>query len=199
MDDPLSAVDASVGKKMMDEAICGVLQGKCRILATHQLHVLNRCDRIIFMQDGKIDAIGTYDELRTTNRGFIDMLAATASHEKEKKPAEEEEEVEIRPQLARATTKNSVHEGGDAALMQDEERQTNSIKFSVYLDYFRASGTVFNVPLLLFMVGVAQGKQLSLSFPPFSCFHTSGSFQRHSPDSFHIMYPLPLRNRHRHH
>ena len=75
MDDPLSAVDASVGKKMMDEAICGVLQNKCRILATHQLWVLDRCDRIIFMRDGKIDSIGTYDELVESSSAFNDMLS----------------------------------------------------------------------------------------------------------------------------
>jgi ATP-binding cassette subfamily C (CFTR/MRP) protein 1 len=157
MDDPLSAVDASVGKKMMDEAICGVLQGKCRILATHQLHVLDRVDRIIYMADGKIDAIGTYDELRTTNRGFMDMLAATSSHD-DKEKEEEDEEVAIettKPKMSRANTKASVHE--KEALMQEEERQTNSIKWTVYKEYFQASGTIWNVPMLAILVSLAQG------------------------------------------
>jgi len=161
MDDPLSAVDAGVGKKMMDEAICGVLQGKCRILATHQLHVLDRCDRIIFMQDGKIDAIGTYDELRSNNRGFIDMLAATKSHEKEKTDEEDEEVAveEVRPNITRANTKVSVHESKKAEeLMQKEERQQNSIKWAVYKDYFKASGSLLNVPLLFVLVCLATGK-----------------------------------------
>lgn len=158
MDDPLSAVDASVGKKMMDEAICGVLQGKCRILATHQLHVLDRCDRIIFMQDGKIDAIGSYDELRTTNRGFMEMLSATNSHEKKEQEEEEEEEAveTTRPKASRANTKVSVHETKDP-LMQQEEKQMNAIKWAVYKEYFKASGTMWNVPILFALVSLAQG------------------------------------------
>jgi len=161
MDDPLSAVDASVGKTIMDEAICGVLQGKSRILATHQLHVLDRCDRIIYMQDGKIDAIGTYDELRSTNRGFIEMLASSSGHSKNKEEEEEEEQAieALKPKLSRVNTKASVHETAVTdALMQTEERQQNSIKWTVYKEYFKASGTIWNVPLLVVLVCLAQCK-----------------------------------------
>ncbi|RMZ83004.1 hypothetical protein DV737_g1762, partial [Chaetothyriales sp. CBS 132003] len=63
MDDPLSAVDAHVGRHIMDKAICGLMKGKCRILATHQLHVLSRCDRIIWMEEGNIQAVDTFDNL----------------------------------------------------------------------------------------------------------------------------------------
>lgn len=44
MDDPLNAVDAHVGRHIFEEAICGLLRSKCRVLATHQLHVLSQCD-----------------------------------------------------------------------------------------------------------------------------------------------------------
>jgi ABC-type bacteriocin/lantibiotic exporter with double-glycine peptidase domain len=47
MDDPLSAVDAHVGKHIFEHAICGALQGKTRVLSTNQLHVLDRTDGII--------------------------------------------------------------------------------------------------------------------------------------------------------
>src|SRR6202012_4182329 len=49
MDDPLSAVDAHVGRHIMDNAICGLLKGKARILVTHQRLFRNRWDRIIWM------------------------------------------------------------------------------------------------------------------------------------------------------
>jgi len=70
MDDPLSAVDAHVGRHIMDKAICGLMKNKCRILATHQLHVLNRCDRIIWMEEGHIQAIDTFDNLMSTSVDF---------------------------------------------------------------------------------------------------------------------------------
>jgi len=157
MDDPLSAVDASVGKKMMDEAICGVLQKKCRILATHQLWVLDRCDRIIFMKDGEIEAVGTYDELIETSSGFNDMLAATSSHD-EKKEEEVEVVADLKPKLSRHDTQASIHNKAKAGLMSKEERQQNAIKWTVYKEYFQASGTIWNVPLLLVLVSLAQSK-----------------------------------------
>ncbi|KAF5850404.1 hypothetical protein GGP41_002612 [Bipolaris sorokiniana] len=65
MDDPLSAVDAHVGRHIMDNAICGLLKDKCRILATHQLHVLSRCDRIIWKKSKKQAALMQQEERAT--------------------------------------------------------------------------------------------------------------------------------------
>lgn len=39
MDDPLSAVDAHVGRALFDGCICGTLRRKTRLLVTHQLQV----------------------------------------------------------------------------------------------------------------------------------------------------------------
>ncbi len=39
LDDPLSAVDAHVGRHLFDECICGLLGSRTRILVTHQLQV----------------------------------------------------------------------------------------------------------------------------------------------------------------
>ena len=77
MDDPLSAVDAHVGRHIMDNAICGLLKDKCRILATHQLHVLNRCDRIIWVDEGRIQAIDTFPNLMANNTGFQKLMTMT--------------------------------------------------------------------------------------------------------------------------
>lgn len=49
LDDPLSALDAHVGRRVMGDVIMGVLSHKARILATHQLHVLPYADQIIVM------------------------------------------------------------------------------------------------------------------------------------------------------
>lgn len=39
MDDPLSAVDAHVGRALFDGCICGTLKRRTRVLVTHQLQV----------------------------------------------------------------------------------------------------------------------------------------------------------------
>ncbi|KAF9149866.1 hypothetical protein DFQ26_001798, partial [Actinomortierella ambigua] len=63
MDDPLAAVDAHVGKRLWRDCIMTELQGRTRIVATHQLHVLPDVDLIVCMRDGRIDQIGSYQEL----------------------------------------------------------------------------------------------------------------------------------------
>eukprot|EP00753_Platysulcus_tardus_P003850 PLAT12496.19.p1 GENE.PLAT12496.19~~PLAT12496.19.p1 ORF type:complete len:1397 (+),score=834.47 PLAT12496.19:82-4272(+) len=63
MDDPLSAVDANVGKHIFDKCIKGALAGKTRVLVTNQLHVLPECDFIYTLEDGAIIECGTYEEL----------------------------------------------------------------------------------------------------------------------------------------
>merc|ERR1711871_1600575 len=66
MDDPLSAVDAHVGEHIFRECVKKNLHGKTRILVTHQVHLLNQCDHIIVLSDGKIKAQGTFHELQTS-------------------------------------------------------------------------------------------------------------------------------------
>uniref|UniRef100_A0AAX7TYV4 Multidrug resistance-associated protein 4 n=1 Tax=Astatotilapia calliptera TaxID=8154 RepID=A0AAX7TYV4_ASTCA len=51
LDDPLSAVDAEVGKHLFDKCICGLLKNKCRILVTHQLRHLREVDQILVLKE----------------------------------------------------------------------------------------------------------------------------------------------------
>lgn len=61
LDDPLSAVDAHVGKKILDECLLsGPLANKTRVLVTHALHVLTKADYIFVMDNGVITEQGTY-------------------------------------------------------------------------------------------------------------------------------------------
>ena len=65
LDDVLSAVDAHVGARIMEECIMKVLHksGKTVVLVTHAIQYLPECDRVIVMDEGKIAESGTYDEL----------------------------------------------------------------------------------------------------------------------------------------
>jgi ATP-binding cassette, subfamily C (CFTR/MRP), member 1 len=68
MDDPLSAVDAYVGKAILDHCLLnGPLADRTRILVTHALHVLDKTDYIYVMENGVITEQGTYD-VRPTYR-----------------------------------------------------------------------------------------------------------------------------------
>jgi ATP-binding cassette subfamily C (CFTR/MRP) protein 1 len=155
MDDPLSAVDAHVGRHIFDNAISGLLKDKCRILATHQLWVLNRCDRIIWLEDGKIQAIDTFDNLMAENKGFQLMMMTTAVEgEKEKK--EEPDEIE-------EEKKDGKKKRKAPGLMQAEERAIKSVPWSVYGSYIRASGTIFNIFIVLGLLLASQGANIATS------------------------------------
>uniref|UniRef100_A0A667ZZN8 Cystic fibrosis transmembrane conductance regulator n=1 Tax=Myripristis murdjan TaxID=586833 RepID=A0A667ZZN8_9TELE len=51
LDDPLSAVDAEVGRHLFEQCICGLLKNKPRILVTHQLQYLKAADQILVLKE----------------------------------------------------------------------------------------------------------------------------------------------------
>ncbi|KAF4626249.1 hypothetical protein G7Y89_g11911 [Cudoniella acicularis] len=168
MDDPLSAVDAHVGRHIFDNAILGLLKEKSRILATHQLWVLNRCDRIIWMEEGRIQAIDTFDKLMRDHPGFQLLMETTAVEEKEEtKEHVNDDEIE-------EEKKTIVKKRKGAALMQAEERAVKSVPWSVYIDYVRASGSLFNAPLVFLFLLLSQGANISTSL--WLSFWTSDKF-----------------------
>ncbi|EEB98739.1 hypothetical protein MPER_01703, partial [Moniliophthora perniciosa FA553] len=62
-DDPLSALDAHVGKAVFQNVLLNAPAGKTRILVTHALHFLPQVDYIYVVADGRIVERGTYNEL----------------------------------------------------------------------------------------------------------------------------------------
>ena len=160
MDDPLSAVDAHVGRHIFDNAICGLLKNKCRILATHQLHVLSRCDRIIWMQEGHVEAVDTFANLINNNEAFQKLMASTAQEEKtEKIEAINEDRAEDDKKDAKKRKNNKR----GAALMQQEERAVKSVSWNVYVAYARASGSVLVAPMVFILLVISQGANITTS------------------------------------
>lgn len=77
LDDPLSAVDASVSRHLYDKCINGILKDKIRILVTHQLQYLKNQNHIIVINNGKIEISGTFDELLRSDINFTHLLQTT--------------------------------------------------------------------------------------------------------------------------
>lgn len=63
MDDPISALDAHVRKQIINNVYFGVLRDRTRILVTNAIDFLDRADHIVMMDQGKIKAQGSYQEL----------------------------------------------------------------------------------------------------------------------------------------
>ncbi|SMN22408.1 similar to Saccharomyces cerevisiae YGR281W YOR1 Plasma membrane ATP-binding cassette (ABC) transporter [Maudiozyma saulgeensis] len=140
-DDVLSAVDARVGKLIMDECLCGLLHNKTRVLATHQLSLIEKADKIIVLgTDGSFE-MGPVAEMKKTSQTLINLLQfATESKKDEEnnedqKVDDEAQEAEEKDRLQKEVT-NKANEDGH--LTSKEERAVNSIKLGIYKEYLSA-------------------------------------------------------------
>lgn len=158
MDDPLSAVDAHVGRHIMDNAICGLLKDHCCILATHQLHVLSRCDRIAVIDKGRIHAIGTFDDLMRTNSLFQGLMLSA--------PQQQASNMQSKNDQAGNEEQKQHHsdkaqrEMPAVALMQQEERSTTSSGWGIWARYLSASGTFLNLPIIMILLVMGVGSTI---------------------------------------
>ena len=166
LDDPLSAVDAHVGRHIMEHAICGLLKDKCRIMATHQLHVLRKCDKIILMHEGRISAADTFENLMAGNEEFIELMKTTMAEKEETKEDIQIEKVLGDEELNDAEKKKSTTEQPDkqaSALMQAEDRAVEAIDWAVWTAYLRCTGSWLIPVMILLMLVLSQGANIVTS------------------------------------
>ncbi|KAH8103346.1 multidrug resistance-associated ABC transporter [Cristinia sonorae] len=159
MDDSLSAVDAYVGKKILDECLLsGPLAGKTRILATHSLHVLDKTDYIYVMDHGRIVAEGTYSDLLVDSPIFSRIMEEYGTMDK----AEDADQVKgEKIEDPKAAKEGKDAQKPQAGLMQAEERVIGSVSGDIYLKYFRYAGGVILIPFLVLLVALYQGSQVA--------------------------------------
>lgn len=164
LDDVLSAVDAHVGKFIMDNCITGILKKKTRVLATHQISIIDQADRVIFL-DGKGSVIiGTPSELRASNTEFDGLMklndSNTASDPKAEKgdtnsPDKENEEESIEE-------KKDI-DASAGALMQAEEKNEKAVPLEVYLTFVKYGTGFFKywfIPIYIFFITLATFCQI---------------------------------------
>ncbi|XP_033169240.1 multidrug resistance-associated protein 1 isoform X19 [Drosophila mauritiana] len=98
LDDPLSAVDAHVGKHIFEEVIGpkGMLARKSRVLVTHGVTFLPQVDSIYVMKMGEISESGTFDQLVKNKGAFADFIIQHLQEGNE----EEEELNQIKRQIS---------------------------------------------------------------------------------------------------
>ena len=85
LDDPLSAVDTKVGRKLFDSCILGELSGRIRLLATHQLQYLKNVNRIAVIEKGSVAYQGSYNELKAKGAfgGIVELSSEPSENETE--------------------------------------------------------------------------------------------------------------------
>ena len=73
LDDSVSAVDVKTEKTIL-ENLSRERQNKTTILIAHRVSTMENLDKIIFVSDGRISAVGTHEELYRTNREYKNLV-----------------------------------------------------------------------------------------------------------------------------
>ncbi|XP_022598440.1 multidrug resistance-associated protein 9 [Seriola dumerili] len=193
LDDPLSAVDAHVGKHIFEECIKKELQGKSIILVTHQLQYLEFCDDILFLDDGEVREAGHHEALMKANGRYAQLIR---NYEMEQSKTQKEEdkaspqdaaqlkEVEPRERTSSgivnpafdmsdekddgtpADQKSTV--SADDQLVSQEASTEGAVSWRIYQQYFQAAGgyiiTSLTVLSIVLMIGSTAFSNWWLSF-----------------------------------
>lgn len=80
LDDPLSAVDAHVGKHIFEQCIQEFLgDDKVCVLITHQIQYLKNVDHVILMKNGRIEAEGPFNSLQKLTNKLLDGVEKSSN------------------------------------------------------------------------------------------------------------------------
>ncbi|XP_061568477.1 multidrug resistance-associated protein 1 [Cololabis saira] len=178
LDDPLSAVDAHVGKHIFDHVIGpqGLLKDKTRVLVTHGLSYLPHVDLVLVLVEGEVTEVGSYQQLMAREGAFAEFLrtyaAVEQSESSESPPQSGTKAVEngAIPALAGGQGVNSVstppplgNDGKEQSkkskgpqagkLTEADKAKTGRVKLSVFFTYLKAIGVTLScISLLLFLL-----------------------------------------------
>ncbi|CAD1785487.1 similar to Saccharomyces cerevisiae YGR281W YOR1 Plasma membrane ATP-binding cassette (ABC) transporter, multidrug transporter mediates export of many different organic anions including oligomycin [Maudiozyma barnettii] len=190
-DDVLSAVDARVGKTIMEECLCGLLSGKTRLLATHQLSLLERADRVIVLDSDGSFEIGTVDRMKKENETLINLLKFSSKSKETKK-----ENIELNDMVIEELVNMNNMKGNDPNSQLDdgnliikEERAVNSIKFGIYKEYINSGiGKAGGAMILLLIFLIASTTFFGIFSSVWLSYWTEDKFSNRSTSFYMGMY-----------
>eukprot|EP00768_Dysnectes_brevis_P006002 gnl/Dysnectes_brevis/456_a508_3886.p1 GENE.gnl/Dysnectes_brevis/456_a508_3886~~gnl/Dysnectes_brevis/456_a508_3886.p1 ORF type:complete len:1551 (+),score=641.49 gnl/Dysnectes_brevis/456_a508_3886:52-4704(+) len=171
LDDPLSAVDSHVGRRLFEDIIRGELATKTVILATHQTQYLPGCHAVAVMIDGRIAHQGTVAQLVEEGVEIegIDLAAAmtvtdttTRAHSREASEGDAGADAD-----APASPGQKVKSADTDARISTETKSSGRVSKRNYKEYLKNGGskkfTVFLVALVLWQI-FASSQTLYLSW-----------------------------------
>ncbi|KAK3945274.1 hypothetical protein QBC46DRAFT_277732 [Diplogelasinospora grovesii] len=149
LDDVLSAVDAHVGRLIVDEALTGELaQGRTRILATHHAElVLPRASYLVRLCEGALESVECLSPPQATTAIPAADGAEAAGSSLASGAAS--------PRAQNGHNGHSAMEKKDkkTSSQDEEQREFGRVKWKVYKAYYKASGGalswIFGIAILL--------------------------------------------------
>src|SRR4051812_27778760 len=67
------------------------LKSKTRVLVTHQLNLLDKVDRVVVMDKGRIVASGTFADLQTQGVNFLSILKSKGEEDKQQQDSKQQQ------------------------------------------------------------------------------------------------------------
>ena len=157
LDDPLANIDAKVGNKIYKEALTEYLKDKTRILITNEFTHLVNCDKIIYINQGKIEFTGNYKD-------FISKYGANFLSKEENKTkikadapilheeSESEDEIDYNQS---STTFNKVTEN-PLELMNKSKLKLGKVSLETYNTYVHLQGGYIIFSFLIILIICAR-------------------------------------------
>ncbi|XP_072393708.1 ATP-binding cassette sub-family C member 4-like isoform X2 [Diabrotica undecimpunctata] len=118
LDDPLSAVDTHVGKHLFNQCIVKHLRGKTRILVTHQLQYLKKANLIVVLNQGKIETVGTFEQLSRSKLDFAKIIVDSVE------PGDKQEEI-----IESSDLTNTVSKSRKASVASTKSDLSDSLEY----------------------------------------------------------------------
>ena len=153
LDDPISALDAHVGKNIMNNCIMGYLKGKTIILATHALQYAAFADKIYYMKNGEITWEGPYNELIQQDfySLFAEKINSKLKEDKEKEKNKQENDEDNMDNLK--INHNNLNKGKIQRITKDETKEVGKINKQVFFNYFSyIGGSAFCMALITILL-----------------------------------------------
>lgn len=157
-DDPISALDAHVGKNIMMNCIVNYLKNKTRILVTHALQYVSHADRIVYLHEGEIKWSGTYKELlvQPFYAEFINKINSYQDKKEANNNANSKQVQKDNTSTSSTTASSSKAQGNKVnttnqikRITKDETKEVGKIDKKVFFAYFKYIGGVCLISLLL--------------------------------------------------
>ena len=149
-DDPLSALDAYVGMNLFKGVFNEYLKDKTFIITTHALQYLNFFDRIIYMNEGRIEWSGTYNEI--INQDFYGEFVKSLERKKSWETKEDEKKEENKEEKEEDDENTEEEESSKSNIIKLERKKSlleldskDKISFSALLSLIKYSGGFFYV------------------------------------------------------
>ncbi|XP_068628827.1 ATP-binding cassette sub-family C member 4-like [Battus philenor] len=165
LDDPLSAVDANVGRQLFDQCINGYLRGRTRILVTHQIHFLKAADYIVVLNEGSIENMGTYNELVKSEKEFSLLLKSLSESSNDEDGSAKVTRPLVKREVSKVSVKSEEGDENETKQIQEaEERAKGSLKWAVVTNYFRSVNSVWALVLALFTLLLTQASATTADY-----------------------------------